>query len=266
MKRRINVFLVRYNVLISLCAVSLLGYFSIITKIHVSALYYVLTFFSTLSLYNMYRLFPNIISFRAYKRSLGIELILYGVTITAITFSLISDSLKYLYLVPFIITIIYKFPIILKKELRQIPFLKVVIVALVWVLIGLIPFLHDEIKSPENLKLFFPQFLFFIAITIPFDIFDVKIDTIKTTANLFGVNKSLFLAKVFLILFLVSALLLPLSFNIKVSHIIVSIVAFVVLLNLKNLKSKAMQYYFVDGLIIFQLLLVYVFSKLENMS
>jgi len=67
--------------------------------------------------------------------------------------------------------------------LRDIPFLKIFVIAFVWALVtGLLPLISSKDLIQINLQhiLFLTkQFLFVVAITIPFDIRDMKYDVEK---------------------------------------------------------------------------------------
>jgi hypothetical protein len=64
------------------------------------------------------------------------------------------------------------------KNLRDIPGIKIYIIALVWVLITVIvPYLIDtNLNFQKTLILFGAEVLFMISITIPFDIRDINLD------------------------------------------------------------------------------------------
>lgn len=263
MFQALNIYLLRYNFLISFCSVALLAYFSALTNVHISPLYYVMVFFSTLTLYNLYRLVPNIRKFSFKKMNFASEIILYSTIISFFTFLLIIDNFKFLYLIPLLMTLIYKYPLIGHKELRRIPLVKIIVVAFVWVSVALIPFIDDVYAHPAALKIFFSEFFFFISITIPFDIFDLKLDKMKTTASFFGVKGALVLSKISLVIYFLINMFQDTPVTLKLSHLIVTAITYGVLQNVVKIRSRSLQYYFVDGLIIVQSVLVCLMSNIK---
>ncbi len=93
-------------------------------------------------------------------------------------------------------------------RLRQIPFLKIFLVAIVWTLVTVVlPILETDFQSIFSIKTAFScltRFLFIFAITIPFDVRDIAIDRnnlIKTLPTAFGEKKSILLACCVLLVF-----------------------------------------------------------------
>tara|TARA_B110000495_G_scaffold79053_1_gene67828 strand:+ start:109 stop:921 length:813 start_codon:yes stop_codon:yes gene_type:complete len=82
--------------------------------------------------------------------------------------------------------------------LRRIPFLKIFIISLVWAISTLLLLvLENNIPISQNITLhLIARFLFIFAITIPFDIRDLKYDTqnLRTIPLFFGALKSRFIA------------------------------------------------------------------------
>jgi len=111
------------------------------------------------------------------------------------------------------ISVFYVIPIIpsLNKNLtlREIPFLKIFLIGLVWtiVIIG-IPMIDSQFINFDthlSINLFFYSlfqvFCFVIGITIPFDIRDInydKQDNLKTIPSVIGIKTSIFAAEIFL--------------------------------------------------------------------
>lgn len=75
--------------------------------------------------------------------------------------------------------------------LRQVPYLKLFLIALVWTLMGVcLPHLwHDMTLNRTSVVLMLMRFMFILAITLPFDIRDGvadKVQGIKTLAHVLG--------------------------------------------------------------------------------
>lgn len=84
---------------------------------------------------------------------------------------------------------------IFKIPLREVPFLKIHMVALVWIGLCLyFPVINENSKhSSLTDVIFWAHYLYFVAITIPFDYRDVMIDapSFKTIPQFFGKNLAL---------------------------------------------------------------------------
>ncbi|MBB4804889.1 hypothetical protein HNP38_000161 [Chryseobacterium defluvii] len=77
----------------------------------------------------------------------------------------------------------------LEVYIRKIPFLKVFYVGLVWALV------NCWLTLPEfNLPVFFISFFFVTALVLPFDIRDMKKDTVRTFPQLMGIQNTKYLA------------------------------------------------------------------------
>lgn len=93
------------------------------------------------------------------------------------------------------LSLFYVFPA--KKSLRDTPFLKATIIALVWVFILFIfPLWNQAIKTQPNQIEIIAFALLFFGLTIPFDIRDYKKDktALKTLPQLIGVRYALLIA------------------------------------------------------------------------
>lgn len=256
---RLNKYLLYHNFFISTCSVALVLYFSLVTKTKVSVLIYCLTFFGTLCVYNLFRIYPSIKDYFKHRSSFSFELILYSLLLCVIFYLLLPIKFKLIYLLPIALSLAYKFPVIDKKDLRSIPYLKVFIIAIVWILIGSIPVIYnvEHVGSREIILTIISQILFFIAITIPFDVFDVKKDKMKTLATSMGTSKAILIAKSCLILHIILAMYKDSSFKEIIGHIIIGSIAFIILSFHKRLHNRGLQYYCVDGIIILQTLIIY---------
>jgi hypothetical protein len=86
---------------------------------------------------------------------------------------------------------------------REFPYVKIYLIAIVWVVLGVIlPIVHFQIEIADQSTVFLlmlEKFCFIIAITIPFDIRDLKYDEahMKTLPQILGVKTSRFVALAF---------------------------------------------------------------------
>ncbi len=145
--------------------------------------------------------------------------------------------------------------------LRGIPLLKVFLIAFVWAGIGVfLPFLDTPGYEMSKLVVFYlSQFLFIVAITLPFDIRDFYGDYRKnlvTFPSVVGIQATKVLS--YLCLFIHSLGMLYINFRLIYLYIPVLITAF--FLVKRSSASRPNYYYliFVDGLIILQFLSFYI--------
>lgn len=87
-----------------------------------------------------------------------------------------------------------------KIALRNLPYVKIIIISLVWSLVSTaLPFINHSVDylNSNFIYLLIEQFIFIIAITLPFDIRDLKYDIatdVKTVPSKIGINKTILLS------------------------------------------------------------------------
>jgi len=114
------------------------------------------------------------------------------------------DILNFIHL--FILVLFYEKIFIKKYELRKLPYFKPILIAYIWACTCTAPALYSNLNS-INYWIWVECFLFILALAIPFDIRDIKTDSlesIKTIPIKFGINNSRFIC---LVLFLCSLIL-----------------------------------------------------------
>lgn len=188
----------------------------------------VFVFFSTLLVYNL-----NLIegmkdlkssAFRSVRHNWIVkhEKFIWAFAVLSIIIStaeltaLKKDTLIFL-LIPGLFALGYAVPIKLRGiktlRLRELPFVKIVLVAWVWATftVGL-PLVEQsglaELLQLKNFLLFFSRAAFIFAITIPFDIRDLAYDSDKHVATIpsrFGTEKSKYISLVLLLVFILSS-------------------------------------------------------------
>jgi len=182
--------------------------------------YFILIFFATLFEYNRHRLIAAITQKEPLKSDkqqwirenprniwLLVLISLAGFIIAFIT----TKTAVLLAFVPLgILTILYSVPGLENRnylfKLREIPYLKIFLIAFVWsastILLPVIQAGHDILKT-QVILLFAERFFFIFAITIPFDIRDMKADResgLKTIPLLVNQKKALALSYLSLII------------------------------------------------------------------
>lgn len=176
-----------------------------------------------------------------------------------------------------IVALSYNLPVfkINKKRfgLRKIPGAKLFLIAAIWVFSCVfIPILELKnqgflISRHDTFLLFSKRFIFFIAITLPFDIRDFEQDqkfNLKTIPVLIGKRASLYSCIVLLALY--SYLLFVFSPTIGTHVITLAIVVLITAILILNEKFKKNDYYyflFLDGTLILQFLSIWMVNKLS---
>jgi hypothetical protein len=111
----------------------------------------------------------------------------------------------------------------LETYIRKIPLLKVFYVGFVWALV------NSWLTLPEfNFPIFFISFFFITALVLPFDIRDMKNDTVQTFPKLIGVQNTKYIAYV---LVFISAILsvFYLKMQFSISFFLTSIFTFILI-------------------------------------
>lgn len=165
---------------------------------------------------------------------------------------------KLLLLIPGVISITYTIPIFLKrKRLRDFSYIKIFLIAIVWALVSeSIPMYENGYSNGIIALLFLERFLFFIAITIPFDIRDLMIDSqndVQTIPSILGIHKSIHLATYCLLLCIAIEGILLGSSSVQLSGslslIITYTIALVFIRANKNYKNDHLFTGIIDGFI-----------------
>ena len=260
------------NLWISLGAVALTLNFYVITNEAPNLNVLGFVFSSTLFTYNFQRLLK--IYFKINVSGQRIEWILtHQILVHSLTFlSLLStlyfavlffESVWELFLVSGVISFFYvwKIPLLNGKNLRDLPGIKIYLIALVWVIICvLMPTILSE-NSKINETTFLISLALFIAlvsITIPFDIRDIDLDETskKTIPQLIGIKSSVYLSIGLLVL---SQVLLQLLIPFNAGIWIFTLLGIFILYQAKNRQPELYFSGGVDGLLMVQIGLLYLF-------
>lgn len=207
-------FLIYSNCWIGLGAAALTAQFYIILNIEVNVYVVLFSFFATQLTYTFQRYVKvvnqvqlNNSRLRWMKKNLRLVQIIITIASIGSIRALIEFNWK-TYLVLAILGLIsffyiVKLPTKNASNLRDIPRLKLFLIGLVWASTStLIPYLNLSDKSVEFPWLLgLTNFIFTIAITIPFDIRDIELDEAekKTVPQLVGVNTAIIIATILLI-------------------------------------------------------------------
>lgn len=163
-----------------------------------------------------------------------------------------------LFSIPFqVLTILYAVPFLsgFHKNLRQVSYLKIVIVAFVWAgFTVLIPVLNSEKEITLRLFLLLLQrFLVVIVLILPFDIRDVDYDAIslQTIPKKIGVKKTKKLGVILLVFSLVLEYFLASNTSVKTPFMLFFFLTIIFLMRAKIKQPKYYSSFWVEALPIF---------------
>ncbi len=154
--------------------------------------------------------------------------------------------------------------ILFQKTIRDIPFLKIFIIIFCWTyLTFFFPLIYYNIGFSFDVIIHsFIRGFFLFAITIPFDIRDVKFDKTLTIPSFFGIKQSKYISYFFLFLCEVLSLLLFIYKSIDFSTFLALYITFEIsLLFIFFIKKNSKELYFsfyIEGLSILMFILVYI--------
>ena len=186
-----------------------------------------------------------------------------GILIGAYYFFQVSRTVQIVIVLPAFFSLGYVLPIFGKDKnlrLRDFSGLKIFLVAIVWAYVTvLLPALEAKIWTSEVLWMCVERSLFVFAITLPFDIRDLKVDghnEVQTIPSWIGTDKTIQLAGVLLVLFLIIVF-----FSYSMPVFIAMLISAISTLYLIYLSPRQTQDYFftalMDGTMILQFVIVY---------
>ncbi|MFC6996299.1 UbiA prenyltransferase family protein [Rufibacter roseus] len=268
------------NLFISGCAAGLVYETYLLSGIPASLRLAAIVFFGTMFVYNIDGLLPykfnqeELVSQRTQwvrQNRLLLQTIAMASALCAITlyYTALFELNFWFILHLLVVAGLYSVPFIPEQDryipLRDVPLLKVFMIAYVWtaitVQLPLMEAAHD-LFSPENLFLFLRRFLFIFSLTLVFDIRDVNKDQLTGTITFpvkWGVERTKKLALLLLLLFVLSS---PIGATWwQALGLALSGVAAAALI--RKTHANRSQYFFLiaaDGMMLVQVLLVWLFS------
>lgn len=190
-------FYIQSSIHVALAVVSLSVITMIIHGLDVDYALLSFIFFSTIVGYNFVKYFPRS---KIYHRTLSQPSKATQIFSIAISFALlvncfyISIEILAISFCLGLLNMFYAVPMPY-KTLREIPFLKVIIIAIIWTVVsGYYPFLENKFSSGYDFKFYFEifeRFTWVIVLMVPFEIRDYKFDknSLKTMATALGIVK-----------------------------------------------------------------------------
>lgn len=173
-----------------------------------------------------------------------------------------------IFFIPFgLLTLLYALPVFkgFVKNLRNIPSVKILIIALVWSGVTvLLPFFNTEKNiCLELVFTFIQRFLFVVVLTLPFDIRDFQFDKkeLQTIPQLIGVKHTKKLGFILLVITLVIEFFIAPSSNFKSVFLIVFILLLILLQRATIYQKKYYASFFVEAVPVFWYILLLIFNK-----
>ncbi len=158
----------------------------------------------------------------------------------------------------------WKLPGARKINLRDVPRLKIFLIAIVWAGTSvLLPTINENIPfSSETALLLIANFAFIVAITIPFDIRDVLLDeeNKKTIPQVFGIKKSKIISIAWLCISVIAIMLAIDIFNYGL--IVIALLSIILILKSEPTRNDMYYSFMIDGLLILQPFLIYLAQSL----
>lgn len=276
-------FLLFSNIFIAFCAVAqgMVSYY--LLKLPPDKYVLAFLFFSTLLVYNLSMLLakpkePQQSPFKRVRWIFSHHRLTISITLIA-CLCIIPLGLWYLsfqaqLLMVFvgILALAYNFPFLKLNDkkigLRNIPGIKLFLIALVWSLsCVLLPIVQVEstfgisITLGETVLLVAKRFLFICAITIPFDIRDLfqdKMYELKTIPVILGEKKAWIFCQAFLIIYLILLILFTKNIDLDVIGLTLTILLTGWLIFKSNIKRNEYYYFFfLDGTMILQFVILW---------
>lgn len=165
-----------------------------------------------------------------------------------------------------LITVLYSVPFLagFQKNLREISYLKIFIVALVWAgVTSSIPLISNGYELNLNMAIIFTQrFLFVIVLTLPFEIRDMKLDfeNVKTLPQKIGVAMTKKVGFALLLFALVFEFIITQDLITRNIFLAICFVLLILLMRSKENQSKYYSSLWVESLPIFWWILLFIFS------
>lgn len=232
------------SIIIALCAVCTLATFSVYFDQNIDSFYYYLLFCGSYLAYDFFR--------HNYKKNRHwlYYLLLISLLIGAVdAFWEVSAESKLKVGILALLTFFYKPGIPFLNPIREIPFLKTIVITIVWMGMCTLPF---SLKFIITHSFFWSEFIFVFILVLPFDYFDRDIDGFSTLIKIVGIEKMRFWIMVILVLICFVNLTLNTPYFLHF-YFVALILAFLVYF-WDRWEEKWEQYLLFDGLLILQFL------------
>ncbi len=249
-------YIIYTNLVVAVSAGLLSAGFCFFYEVENWSFYGLFAFFSTLTVYNAQRILKTrerkktewILWVKKRKKAL-IVMVMISFVASATLFFLVENQLPITYFLLATVGCISIFYVVRVKgrNMRELPYIKIHLIALSWVIVLILfPIINENVGI---IRIFyaFAFYIYIIAVTIPFDIRDLKYDQDfqRTIPQLMGVTKAKILSVVLLVIFFL--LMTALSPDLKNNHFfVISIIVQLLLVVFMNEKRGD---YYCAGLI-----------------
>lgn len=278
MAKNLLAFILFSSLFIAACAVSFAVETNIILGLPLNSLgFYGFIFGATLFQYNLHYVLKNNamansarLAWSGKNKMIHYFLLILGFLLIVI--SLFSFSLQHFYILLFLggIAFLYSFPFLpfgKKKRLKEFGILKIITLSLLWTLVTVWFPVNTMTYDPALFSFVFAKrFLFMFVLCLLFDIRDADIDKvngIETIPVKFGIKNSYSLAYLLLVIFLFLSGFQLFNWGnsgVFMAMVISVLATFIVIQMTKKNQSDYIFLAGIDGMMLLQALLVYVFS------
>lgn len=255
--------MIDYNLFIAICTVSFFYFCSQIFGISYPHELYLFGFFSTLATYNLFRYYHDFKQFVVGNQSVRFWIVVISLLIALICFLFFDLALKLAFCCLGFLTFFYKFDLIWKIHLRKVPFLKLPIIVIVWVISGCIfSLLNPALKISYNQVWTFMaiQSLYFAAISIPFDVLGLIEDNIVTIPSKIGVKPTFLFSKILMAFAIGIAFFFAHNSFFQLPFLLFGGITLLFIQLCKSLEDKYLQFYLLDGSILLQTMIFLLYS------
>ena len=271
-------FLLFSSIFIASCAVAFCMETNILLGVpfnHFS--FYCFVFGATLAQYNLHYIAKKVAVKNSERltwslQNKNIHLVLLVVGTALILFSFFSFHLKHYAILICLggIAFLYSFPFLpfgKRKRIKDYGFLKIITLSLLWTLVTVwFPVNNMDVATPLFIFVFVKRFIFMFILCLLFDMRDIEIDSneqINTLAVVLGRKKSYFLAYILLIVFVGLSIVQYRYFSqseFLPAMLISACATFITILITKKSNSDFVYLAGIDGMMLLQAVLVYLFS------
>lgn len=276
--KRFSEFILFGSIFIAACAVGFCMETNIMLGVPLNNFsFYCFVFGATLVQYNLHYLVKknavlNSARLAWSQKNKNIHLALLSAGVILIIFSLFNFRLKHFsILICFgFVALLYSFPFLpfgKRKRIKDYGFLKIITLALLWTLVTVwFPVNDIVVSTPLFIFIFAKRFVFMFILCLLFDVRDIEIDykeKINTLAVMLGKKKSYFLSYILLIVFVLLSysqyLYLPQT-GFFIAMLASAAATFGTIEITRKTNSDFIYLAGIDGMMLLQALLVYLFS------
>ena len=276
--KKIAEFILFSSIFIAACAVSLCIETNVLLDISLNSFsFYCFVFGATLVQYNLHYSMKKVavknserLSWTLRNKNLHFILLITGCLL--ILFSFFSFHLQHFLILGVLgcIAFLYSFPFLpfgKKKRIKDYGYIKIITLSLLWTLVTVwLPVSNLSVNAGLFAFVFVKRFIFMFILCLLFDVRDIEIDdkeNIKTLAVMLGKKKSYSLSYFLLVLFVGLSVIQYFFYPQMVfllAMLVSSVLTWVIIELTKKTNSDFIYLAGVDGMMLVQAVLVYLFS------